>query len=41
MLSDKKRSGGKISLILPEKIGSCIIHPIPVAELPAYLEAGL
>lgn len=41
MLSDKKRSGGKISLILPEEIGSCIIHPIPVEELPAYLEAGL
>ena len=41
MLSDKKRAGSHINLILPTEIGSCIIHPIPVAELKSFIEAGL
>lgn len=41
MLADKKRSGDRINLILPEKIGRCRIQGIPVAELPSILEAGL
>lgn len=40
-LSDKKRSGGTVNLIIPEAIGSCIIHPTPVEELKAFIEAGL
>ena len=40
-LSDKKRSGGIVNLIVPEKIGSCIIRPTPVAEVKAWIEAGL
>ena len=40
-LSDKKRSGGHINLILPECIGSCIIHQIPVEKLQSFIEAGL
>ena len=41
MLSDKKRSGDRINLILPERIGCCRIQGIPVADLPSILEAGL
>lgn len=41
MLADKKRSGDRINLILPEKIGRCRIQGIPVADLPSILEAGL
>lgn len=41
MLSDKKRSGDTINLILPEKIGCCRVQKTPVADLPAILEAGL
>ena len=40
-LSDKKRSGGTISLIIPEAIGSCHIVPTPVEELKSFIEAGL
>ena len=35
-LHDKKRRGGKITLVLPEKIGKCFLKTIDVAELPAY-----
>lgn len=40
MLSDKKRSGGTIPLIIPTKIGHCDIIPTPVNELTAFVEAG-
>lgn len=40
-LSDKKRTGGTVNLIVPEAIGSCIIRPTPVEELQAFIEAGL
>jgi len=40
-LSDKKRSGGMVNLIIPERIGFCRIAPIPVEELQAFIEAGL
>ncbi len=40
-LSDKKRSGGNINLILPEKIGYCRRETIPVEQLLTYIEAGL
>ena len=40
-LSDKKRSGDTVNLIVPEAIGSCIIRPIGVGELKAFIEAGL
>lgn len=41
MLSDKKRSGDTINLILPETIGRCRIQKTPVADLPSILKAGL
>lgn len=40
-LSDKKRSGGMVNLIIPETIGSCVIQPTPVSELLSFIEAGL
>lgn len=40
-LSDKKRSGGTVNLIVPEAIGRCVIRPTPVAELQAFIQAGL
>ncbi len=40
-LSDKKRSGGTVNLIIPEKIGSCKIVPTPVGDLKSFIEAGL
>lgn len=40
-LSDKKRSGGSISLIIPKEIGNCEIHPTPVEELKEFIQLGL
>ncbi len=40
-LSDKKRSGGSVNLILPERIGFCRICPTPVSQLESMIEAGL
>ena len=40
-LSDKKRSGGTVNLIIPERIGFCRIQSTPVNELKTFIEAGL
>lgn len=40
-LSDKKRSGGTVNLIVPRDIGCCDIVPTPVSELESFIEAGL
>lgn len=40
-LSDKKRTGDAINLIIPERIGSCIIHGININELLPFIKAGL
>lgn len=40
-LSDKKRSGSNVQLIIPEKIGCCHIVPTPVADLKPFIEEGL
>jgi len=40
-LSDKKRSGGTVSLIVPKAIGNCEILPTPVSEIQSFIEAGL
>ena len=41
MLSDKKRSGGTVNLIIPREIGRCEIVPTPVEKLVAFVEEGL
>ncbi len=39
-LSDKKRAGSLINLIVPKKIGECAILPIQVEKLKAFIETG-
>ena len=40
-LSDKKRSGSSIRMIIPREIGHCEIVPTPISELKSFIEAGL
>ena len=40
-LSDKKRGGDTVNLIVPEAVGSCIIRPTPVEDIQTFIEAGL
>lgn len=40
-LSDKKRSGSTVQLIVPHAIGNCVLRPTPVTELQSFIEAGL
>lgn len=40
-LSDKKRSGDTISLVVPIAWGASQLVRIPVSELPAWIERGL
>ncbi len=40
-LSDKKRSGGTVKLIVPRMIGQCDIIPTPVDALKDWIQAGL
>lgn len=40
-LSDKKRQGGSVTLVVPEMIGKCILKPTPIDELKNFIEAGL
>ena len=40
-LSDKKRSGNLVKLILPNAIGDCSIVPTPVEQLKSFIQAGL
>ena len=40
-LSDKKRAGGSITLVLPEEIGRCRLQRLPVCELRACFEKAL
>ena len=40
-LSDKKRSGDTLNLIIPKRIGDCIIYPIPIESFESVIEEGL
>lgn len=40
-LSDKKRAGGTVNLIIPKAIGDCAIVPTPVEDMKAFIEKGL
>ncbi len=39
-LSDKKRSGSQVKLIVPRAIGRCDILPIPVENVKDWIQAG-
>lgn len=38
-LSDKKRSGGTINLVLPKKLGECVLHKVNVSELTEFFRS--
>lgn len=40
-LSDKKRSGKELNLVIPKAIGSCVIHKIPIQQLQSVIKSGL
>lgn len=40
-LRDKKREGGKVAFVLPETIGRCRLHEVPVEDVPRIFEAAL
>lgn len=39
-LSDKKRSGGSLTIVVPEQIGQSTLKKIPVSELLTVIKAG-
>ncbi len=41
MLSDKKRRGSKVNIIVPREIGRCEIAPMTEAELKEFVSKGL
>jgi 3-dehydroquinate synthase len=41
MLSDKKRDGDVLNLVVPRRMGKCIVLPVPVGELIDVLKRGL
>ena len=41
MLSDKKRSGDRVNVIVPEAIGRCVQKPMDEETLKTFMEAGL
>ena len=40
-LSDKKRLGDAVALVVPKEIGKCTLRPTPISELKNFIEAGL
>lgn len=40
-LSDKKRSGDTVNLIVPKGIGNCVIHPTSIENLKTFIQEGL
>ncbi|MBO5355613.1 MAG: 3-dehydroquinate synthase [Clostridia bacterium] len=40
-LSDKKRKGGSITLVLPDKIGNSRLYPVPADTLCEFFKGGL
>ncbi len=40
-LSDKKRQGGSITLVVPNSVGNCELKTVPIDELTEIIQAGL
>lgn len=40
-LSDKKRMGDTISLVIPERVGKCVLKDVPVQEIKTFVSLGL
>jgi 3-dehydroquinate synthase len=41
MLSDKKREGGFISMIVPDSVGHCSVEKMACSDVKAFIEAGI
>lgn len=41
ILSDKKRVRDYVAFVIPEKIGSCIIHNVPISEIKDFILLGM
>lgn len=41
MLSDKKRTGSVVRVVIPERIGKCSVRPMGTDALYTFMEAGL
>lgn len=41
MLNDKKRSSDSLTLVLPEEIGKCILHKIPIGKLEEFINLAV
>ena len=41
ILRDKKRKGASITLVIPQRIGSCVLKEIPLDRLMDFIERGL
>ena len=39
--NDKKIDGDSITIVVPEIIGKCRLHKLPLSELPRYIELGM
>ena len=37
-LSDKKRAGGKITVVLPEAVGQCGLYPVPIETFAQWMK---
>lgn len=37
MLSDKKRDGKKLTFVVPESVGKCVLHAINIADIKTFL----
>ncbi len=40
-LSDKKRAGDSVTLVIPEKIGNCVLRKVKTDELLEYIKKGI
>ena len=40
-LSDKKRAGDQLTLVVPTHWGKSVLHPVPVTEWETWIEKGL
>lgn len=40
-LSDKKRRGDSLTLVLPRQVGDTVLHPVPIQQLEGFLRGGL
>ena len=41
VLSDKKRTGDKITWVIPKEIGKCFLKEIPISKLDKFIESAL